>query len=75
MLRTTAILALLLLASCTTAPPGNWYRVDGQTLTDRDQLNWTACKGEQAKAFAYGGNQAGDYVIQGCMADRGYVWR
>jgi hypothetical protein len=68
-----ALLALMLLAGC--AQTGNWYRVDGQTLTERDRLNWTACKGEQAKAFAYGGNRAGNAVIEGCMADRGYVWR
>lgn len=73
MLRATAILALLLLAGC--AAPGNWYRVDGQTLTEQDRLSWLACRGEQAKAFSYGGNAAGDAVIQGCMADRGYVWR
>lgn len=68
-----AILALMFLTGC--AQTGNWYRVDGVTLSEADRLNWLACKGEQAKAFTYGGNRAGDAVIQGCMADRGYVWR
>ena len=76
------IIALLLLSSCNAADNRAWFRQDGLPIAKslpKFETDLTVCRGEVAKAatlspdLVWQSNM--DAVMQGCMAQRGYVFR
>lgn len=81
----------LFLTTGACATSARWYRTDGRpvlndpVLLSQAEADLTACNGEMARAKLsgratswgeqVGRNQAGNAVLTGCMADRGYVMR
>lgn len=76
-------LILLLLAGCTSEAPKHWTSVGGQKSPQQFELDRLACAAEVDKAdlarhperMPINLSEVHDNIMQGCMAQRGYVLR
>jgi len=88
MWRWTMVLVLMGAAGCASQPEMKWFRTDGRSilndpaLLQKAESDMAVCQGEKAKVLAsgialsaYDRQGAGNTVLRGCMAERGYVLR
>lgn len=88
MWRWIVVLTHMGVAGCASQPDMKWFRTDGRSIPNDPALlqqadsDMTICLGEKAKVLAggialsaYDRQGAGNTVLRGCMAERGYVLR